>query len=132
MQFAISALAGIDDIAALPGCDIVSAELIDEILGEAAKFAAEVLAPLNRSGDRQGAQLVDCRVRAPDGFCEASRRFVEGGWNGLAASPRYGGQGLPQMVAVPVQEIWVSANMAFSLASMLTCGIIEALQRYAT
>src|SRR5579862_9063363 len=110
MRFAICALAGLDEIATLPGCDEINPELIDEILGETAKFAAEVLAPLNRSGDRQGAQLRDGSVHAPEGFCDAYRRFVEGGWNGLAASPRFGGQGLPQLVAVPVQEIWVSAN----------------------
>ena len=102
------------------------------MLGEAAKFAQEVLDPLNRQGDRQGAQLADGKVTAPKGFKEAYRKFIEAGWNGLGAQPEYGGQGLPHLIATPVQEIWKSANMALCLAPMLTSGVLEALKAHAS
>jgi alkylation response protein AidB-like acyl-CoA dehydrogenase len=102
------------------------------VLGEAAKFAQEVLDPLNRDGDKQGAQLADGKVTAPKGFKDAYRKFIEAGWNGLGAQPEYGGQGLPHLVSVPVQEIWKSANMALCLAPMLTGGVLEALKVHAS
>ncbi len=127
MRFVIKELIGIDDIAALPGCGEASADVVDAVLDEAAKFAQEVLDPLNVIGDKQGARLVDGKVVAPDGFAGAYRQFAEAGWNGLAGRPEYGGQGLPQIVAMPLQEIWSSANMAFCLCPMLTSGVFEAL-----
>lgn len=132
MQFVIKELVGLDEIAALPGCGEVSAELVDAVLAEAAKFAQEVLDPLNRSGDRQGARLADGRVIAPDGFDKAYRQFIEAGWNGLSGQPEFGGQGLPHIVAMPVQEMWNSANMAFCLCPMLTSGVLEALHVHGT
>ena len=115
MQFAIKELAGLSEVSALPGYGEVNAELVDAVLGEAAKFAQEVLDPLNREGDKQGAQLADGKVTAPRGFKEAYRKFIEAGWNGLGGQPEYGGQGLPHLIATPVQEIWKSANMALCL-----------------
>lgn len=132
MQFAIKELAGLDEVAALPGCEEVNADLVDAVLGEAAKFAQEVLDPLNRSGDQQGAQLKDGKVAAPDGFAEAYQQFVAAGWNGLSGQTAFGGQGLPHIVAMAVQEMWNSANMAFCLAPMLTSGVLEALRIHGT
>jgi alkylation response protein AidB-like acyl-CoA dehydrogenase len=128
MRFAIRELAGLSEVSALPGFGEVNAELIEAVLGEAAKFAQEVLDPLNRQGDKQGARLADGGVIAPAGFKEAYRKFIEAGWNGLGGEPQYGGQGLPQLIATPVQEIWKSANMALCLAPMLTAGVLEALR----
>jgi alkylation response protein AidB-like acyl-CoA dehydrogenase len=128
MRFAITELAGLSEVSALPGHGEVTAELVDAVLGEAAKFAQEVLDPLNRQGDKQGARLADGSVTAPAGFKEAYRKFIEAGWNGLGGEPRYGGQGLPHLIATPVQEIWKSANMALCLAPMLTSGVLEALK----
>lgn len=127
MQFAIAEFAGLDSVAALPGCEEVSAELVEAVLTEAGKFAQGVLDPLNRIGDQQGAQWRDGVVTAPDGFKEAYRQFAEAGWNGLGGSPQYGGQGLPHIIAMPLQEMWNSANMAFCLCPMLTTGVQEAL-----
>ena len=127
MRFVIKELIGIDDIAALPGCEEVSAEVVDAVLAEAGKFAQEVLDPLNRSGDLQGARWADGKVSVPDGYAQAYQQFIEAGWNGLAGQPEFGGQGLPNIVAMPLQEIWSSANMAFCLCPMLTSGVIEAL-----
>jgi 3-(methylthio)propanoyl-CoA dehydrogenase len=132
MSFAIRELAGLSEVSALPGHAEVNAELVDAVLGEAAKFAQEVLDPLNRDGDKQGAKLADGKVTAPKGFKEAYRKFIEAGWNGLGGQPEYGGQGLPHLVSVPVQEIWKSANMALCLAPMLTGGVLEALKVHAS
>jgi len=132
MRFVITELAGLPEVTALPGCGEVNAELADAVLGEAAKFAQEVLDPLNREGDRQGAKLADGEVTAPPGFKDAYRKFVAAGWNGLGGSPEHGGQGLPHVIATPVQEIWKSANMALCLCPMLTSGVLEALKSHAS
>src|SRR4030095_12313038 len=132
MQFAIEQLAGLAEISALPGYAEVNAELVGAVLAEAAKFGQEVLDPLNRPGDKQGSALADGKVTTPKGFKEAYRQFVEGGWNGLAGLPEHGGQGLPHIIATPVQEIWQSANLAFCLAPMLTSGVLESLRVHAT
>ncbi|MBX3651811.1 MAG: acyl-CoA dehydrogenase [Burkholderiales bacterium] len=130
MQFAIAGFAGLEGITALPGCGEVSAELVEAVLTEAGKFAQGVLDPLNHSGDRQGAQWRDGGVSAPAGFKEAYAQFAAAGWNGLAASTDYGGQGLPHCIALPLQEMWNSANMAFCLCPMLTTGVQEALTHH--
>ncbi|MGH8272506.1 MAG: acyl-CoA dehydrogenase family protein, partial [Gammaproteobacteria bacterium] len=132
MRFVIEELIGLDAIAALPGCGEVNADLLATILEEAAKFAAEVLDPLNVTGDRQGARFTDGSVAAPDGFAQAYRRFIEGGWNGLSGQPEFGGQGLPYIIATAVHEMWNSANMAFCLCPMLTGGVLEALRIHGT
>ncbi|MFQ5346919.1 MAG: acyl-CoA dehydrogenase [Rhodothalassiaceae bacterium] len=103
-------------------------DLVGAVLEEAGRFAREVLAPLNPVGDRTGSRLEGDGVRTPEGFADAYRRFVEGGWNGLAAPVEWGGQGLPFVLALAVQEMWTSANMSFALCPMLTQGAIEALE----
>ena len=132
MQFAITEFAGLEGIAALPGCGEVNAELVEAVLTEAGKFAQGVLDPLNRSGDQQGAQWRDGAVTAPAGFGAAYAQFVAAGWNGLAAATDFGGQGLPHSIALPLQEMWNSANMAFCLCPMLTTGVQEALTHHAS
>jgi len=132
MRFAIEELAGLSEVAALPGNAEVNAELVGSVLEEAGKFAREVLDPLNREGDKQGAQLADGKVTAPRGFKEAYRKFVDAGWNGVGGQPEYGGQGLPHLVSTSIQEIWKSANMALCLCPMLTSGVLEALKAHAS
>ena len=127
MRFVIEELVGLRDIRALPGCAAVTSDLVSDVFGEASKFASQVLAPLNRVGDEQGAQLIDGEVRTPPGFKQAYEQFVAGGWNGLSGEACYGGQGLPNLVAMPVQEMWNSANLAFCLCPMLTSGVMDAL-----
>ncbi len=127
MQFVIRELVGLDDITAMPDCAEVTVDVVDAVLEEASKFAAEVLDPLNRGGDQQGARLADGKVTSSRGFKEAYQQFVTGGWNGLSGRAEYGGQGLPHVVAMPVAEMWNSANLAFSLCPMLTSGVLEAL-----
>jgi alkylation response protein AidB-like acyl-CoA dehydrogenase len=127
MRFVLNELAGLADVARLPGCEDVTAELVDQILEENAKFSAEVLSPLNRSGDEEGSKWAAGEVRTPKGFKEAYRQFVEGGWNALQFPAEFGGQGLPKLVATPVMEMWKSANLSFSLCPLLTTGAVEAL-----
>ena len=127
MQFVLQELAGLDEITKLPGCEEVSAELVEQILEESGKFCAEVLAPLNQSGDVEGSKWDNGRVTTPKGFIQAYKQFVEGGWNALQFPPEFGGQGLPKLVATPVMEMWKSANLSFSLCPLLTGGAIEAL-----
>ncbi|MEZ5916552.1 MAG: acyl-CoA dehydrogenase [Parvularculaceae bacterium] len=130
MRFAVTRLAGFHDIAALPGGEDLNEDLLAAIFEEGGKFAAGVLAPLNRVGDTQGSKLVNGMVQTPDGWNDAYRQFVEGGWNAVPFDPDYGGQGLPHLVATPLFDLWHSANMAFALCPMLTQAAVEALSRY--
>lgn len=115
---------------ALPGFEETTPDLIEAVLEEAARLAGEVWAPLNHSGDEQGCRLEGDQVLTPQGFADAYQAFVEGGWNGIGCSEALGGQGLPEVVASAVQEMWHGANMALALCPMLTAGAIEALAHH--
>jgi alkylation response protein AidB-like acyl-CoA dehydrogenase len=133
MRFALDAIAGLDEIAALPGCEAAaSRETVDAILDEAAKFAGEVLAPLNVVGDRERSRLENGLVRTPAGFKAAYDAFVGGGWNALALPEEYGGQGLPLALGIAVLEMWTSANLAFSLCPILTQAAAELVIAHGT
>ena len=127
MRFVLNELAGLAEVAKLPGYEEATPDTVDAILEEAARFAAEVLDPLNRTGDVEGSKLADGSVRTPPGFRDAYRKFAQGGWNALPFGPEWGGQGLPKVVATPVDEMWTSANMSFSLCPLLTQGAVHAL-----
>ena len=132
MRFVIHELAEAAAVCALPGYEDCTPELIDAILDEAARFAGEVLSPLNPVGDRLGARWqADSEgrgeVHTAPGFADAYRQFVDGGWMALPCPPAYGGQGLPRLLAVAVSEMWKSANLSFSHVITLTHGAIEAL-----
>src|SRR5882762_5418977 len=130
MRFVLEEVAALDQLATLPGYAAASPDLVDAILDEAAKLAGNELAPLNQPADRAGSVLENGVVRTPPGFREAYARYVEGGWNGLAFDPEYGGQGLPLALAIPVAEMWNSACMSFALCPLLTVGAVELLQAH--
>ena len=132
MQFALKNVVGLDQVNTLPGWDEVTDDVVDAILEEAARFAGEVLSPLNATGDKVGAKLKDGVVTTPPGFKEAYHQFVEGGWGNIIAPPEFGGQGLPHLLSTAVEEMWGSANIAFKLCPMLTLGAVEALHRNAS
>jgi alkylation response protein AidB-like acyl-CoA dehydrogenase len=132
MRFALTEIAGMAEIAALPGCEQASPDLIDTVLEEAGKLAAGVIAPLNHLGDRQSSRLENGVVRTPDGFKEAWAEYVAGGWNALPFPEEHGGQGLPFALATAVAEMWNSANMSFALCPLLTIGAVEALAAHGT
>ncbi|MET0406940.1 MAG: acyl-CoA dehydrogenase [Hyphomicrobium sp.] len=126
--FALETVAGLNDLgsaALYPGLD---AETITAVIREAGHFGAEVLAPLNAVGDRIGSKLRDGNVTTPPGFANAYRAFAAGGWSTLPCSETYGGQGLPEIAATPVGEIWNAANLSFGLCPLLTQGAIHAIE----
>jgi alkylation response protein AidB-like acyl-CoA dehydrogenase len=127
MQFVLKELAGLEQVAQLPGCEEATADLVDAVLEEAARFATEILSPLNWPGDQEGAKWHHKEVTMPAGFKEAYKLFADSGWTALASEPEWGGQGLPRLVAAAVGEMWKSSNHSFSLCPLLTTGAIEAL-----
>ncbi len=127
MQFVLKRVVGLEQVNTLPGWEEVTDDLVDAILEEAGKFAAEVLSPLNASGDRHGATWKDGTVATPPGFKEGYKAYVSAGWNNILSPTDFGGQGLPHLVATPVEEMWGAANLAFKLCPMLTQGAIEAI-----
>ena len=127
MRFVLNELAGLAEVAKLPGFEEATPDTVDAILEEASKFASEVLDPINLSGDQEGSKLSDGEVRTPRGFRDAYRKFCDGGWNALPFEHEWGGQGLPRLVSTPVQEMWKSSNLSFSLCPLLTQGAVEAL-----
>jgi alkylation response protein AidB-like acyl-CoA dehydrogenase len=126
--FTMKAIAGLEDLAGLPGYADATPETVQAILEEAGKFAGAVLAPLNAVGDREGSRLENGVVRTPAGSKEAYQSFAAAGWNAVAFDPDYGGQGMPWVLTSALQEIWNAADMAFALCPLLTQGAIEALQ----
>ncbi len=133
IRFALD-LVDLGGLAALPGFEHADPDTVHDLLAEFARFVREVLAPLDRIGDRQGARLDpgSATVTMPDGFVDAYRRYVDAGWGSVPFSPDHGGGGFPWLVAVAMQELLTSANMAFSLCPMLTQGAIEMLGRHGT
>ncbi|HEU0203934.1 MAG TPA: acyl-CoA dehydrogenase, partial [Burkholderiaceae bacterium] len=127
MQFVLHELAGLADIQKLPGCEEATEDTVAAVLQENAKFMAEVVAPLNRTGDLQPSSWSDGKVTATPGFKEAFRQFAEAGWQGIQHPQQYGGHGLPKLVATPCTEMLQSANLSFALCPLLTDGAIEAL-----
>jgi 3-(methylthio)propanoyl-CoA dehydrogenase len=127
MQFALRELAGIEEVAKLPGYE-ETLDVLDSVLEEAASFAAGVLDPLNRSGDKEGCTWNAGEVKTPAGFKEAYKKFADAGWIGLPVPAEYGGQGLPQILLGPTLEMWNAANIGFANGPLLNQGAIEAIE----
>jgi alkylation response protein AidB-like acyl-CoA dehydrogenase len=125
IAFSLEHVAGAGALKPLfPGYD---ADTEAAVLDAAGRLARDVLAPLNRVGDEQGARFENGRVFAAPGFPAAYKAFAEGGWNALSADPEFGGQGLPKALEIATFEMFDAANMAFGLCPILTQGAIEAL-----
>ncbi|HEX4040071.1 MAG TPA: acyl-CoA dehydrogenase C-terminal domain-containing protein [Xanthobacteraceae bacterium] len=133
VMFLLSDVLHIDRHNNLPGFAEATSDVIEAVLVEAAKFAEQVLTPLNRVGDKEGCRRHDdASVTTPAGFKEAYRRLTAGGWMGLSAPAEFGGQGLPMVLAQAVNEFLCSANMAFAMYPGLTEGAIAALLAHAS
>ena len=129
---AIRANAGIAELAEHEHFAAAEHDLVEAIVEGVGQFAAGEWAPLNRKGDLEGAKLENGVVRLPHGFEEAYQAYVEQGWNAIAGSTEYGGQGLPFTLACNVLENLGAANFAFNLLPMLSVGAIEALAAHGT
>jgi alkylation response protein AidB-like acyl-CoA dehydrogenase len=129
-RFALRHVVGMDELSGHEAFAEATPDLVDAILEGAGLFAAGEFAPLNRVGDEVGAKWSADGVTMPPGFREAYRAYVEGGWGSLAGPPGQGGQGLPLVLATVVMEDLGSANMAFSLVTMLSAGAVEALRHH--
>ncbi|MBZ6075935.1 acyl-CoA dehydrogenase [Microvirga puerhi] len=110
----------------------LSVDLAETILEEAGRFAADVIAPLNREGDKYGVTLVDGIITTAPGWKEAYTAWTEAGWNALPGPVDFGGQGLPTLLNSACVEMWNSASMAFGIGPILTMGAIEALVAHGT
>lgn len=126
-KFLIEDVIGLARTAQLRQRDDITPELTSMLLEEAGKFAGEVLAPLNHSGDREGCRWENGQVYTAKGFKEAYESFVEAGWNGIRCEEEYGGQNLPHLLAIAIEEMMTSANLSFALSPALNMGAIEAL-----
>ena len=112
--------------------ETIDGDIADAILEEAAKVAGSLLAPLNRSGDEEGARFDNGAVSTPAGFQAAYATYVEGGWVGLSGNPAYGGLGMPKMLAVQFEEMLYAAGSSFALYSALTSGACLAIDAHAS
>ncbi|MDH3229856.1 MAG: acyl-CoA dehydrogenase family protein, partial [Alphaproteobacteria bacterium] len=133
MRFLFQDMGTLDSVNQLAGLEEATPDLVGAILEEAGKLARERLAPFNHSADRAGgARYENGVVHTPEGWSEAYDAFVEGGWNAVPFEPEHGGQGLPWLVAIALQEIWQSANMSWALCPLLTQGAVELLTAHGT
>jgi alkylation response protein AidB-like acyl-CoA dehydrogenase len=127
--FVLDAVAGLYGQTHVPGFESLSPDLVEAVLNEGGKFCADVLAPLNLPGDRQGCtRHADGSVTAPDGFPGAYRQFCDAGWGGLIAAEHHGGQGLPYVIGAVMQEFLSASNMAFGMYPGLSEGAQAAIE----
>ena len=127
LTFVLNEVLEIDRYSNQPGFADVTSELVGQILEEGAKFAEEVIAPLNRVGDQEGCKWEDGKVTGPTGWKEAYQSMVAAGWPGLSSDPEYGGQGMPSIVGMAFGQMTAAASAAFSMYPGLTHGCYEAL-----
>ena len=133
VSFTLRHVADLDGLAKLEAFDHVDPDVVDQLLAEAARFAEEVIAPLNRVGDTEGARrLDDGSVVTPTGFRAAYDAYVEAGWGAVSIDPEYGGGGFPHLVGLAVEEMFTSACMSWSLCPLLTQGAINLLGAHGT
>jgi alkylation response protein AidB-like acyl-CoA dehydrogenase len=112
IRFVLFDLLKADQLAELPGFADATQDVVEAVLEEAGKFAANELQPINHPGDEEGCHYENGTVTTPKGFKEAYAKFIEGGWPGLPCDPEFGGQGLPKVINFAVEEMICSANLS--------------------
>jgi alkylation response protein AidB-like acyl-CoA dehydrogenase len=132
IAFTLKHIAGLDAAMKAGLAGDLTDDLLDAVLTEAGRFAADELEPLAKTGDTVGAKLKDGVVTMPPGWREAYKSWCDGGWNAIGGPVEFGGQNLPQSLQSAVLEMWNSAAMAFGLGPTLTFGAIDALHKHAS
>ena len=133
LNFVIKNLVNLEDLSKIKDYNEFSDDLVDAILEEAGKIGSEVLDPCNLSGDHEGSKIQENgNVITPKGYKEAYQSLRDGGWFGLEAKEKFGGQQIPVTLSAAVNEIWHSSNMSLALCHLLTQGLIYALQKSAS
>lgn len=127
MLFVMQDLAGISQVAALPGFEDYGLDTAQAVLDESARFCQDIVAPLNWEGDRNPSSFQDGQVTTTPGFKQAYEQFIAGGWQGVIHPAEYGGQGFPKLIATACTEMLHASSLSFALCPMLTDGAIEAL-----
>ena len=130
MRFVLNEIVDLEALSGLVGFEAASPDLVDRVLDEAGKFAADVIAPLNVPADRQGCRIENGAVVTPDGFAAAYARFVAAGWPAASFPATLGGHGLPRAVALALLEMWEAACLSFSLSPTLTQAAAAALSAH--
>jgi alkylation response protein AidB-like acyl-CoA dehydrogenase len=131
-NFLFEHVIGLDALRATDRYADATSDVTRAILTEAGKFCEQVMAPLQRAGDKHPAYLENGVVRTSPGFVEGYKALSEGGWVGISADPEYGGMGLPMAVNAAVTDMMSAACLSLQLAPMLTQGQIEALEHHAS
>ena len=131
-QFLLNEWLNLDSHYLAIGAQGMDAELVGEVMAQGAKFAEEVVAPLNREGDEIGCKLEKGKVSTPPGFAKAYQEYIANGWNAMLGNPDFDGQDLPYTAAVPIHEMLNSANLSWRLTTMLTESAVLAVEKHAS
>ena len=129
MRFVLHEMLEADQLSKLPGYEDATADTIDAIMEEGAKFCEDKLLPLNRIGDEEGCTYENGVVRTPSGFKQAYDDFVGAGWQSISSDPKYGGQGLPALLNFVIEEMVCSTNLAFGVYPLLSRGAAALIER---
>lgn len=132
MLFLLNECFGLETIRSLPGNEELDADLLEAVLEEAGKFCSTELLAINQGGDEHGAVHADGAVTTPPGFKQAYAKFIENGWTGIDSNPEHGGQGLPKMLHVLIDEMLGATNLSFKLYAELSRGAYHLLENTAS